>query len=346
MIRNIQNDINLLKLMMDDQNLQDDIYKPSAYWSGYQKRIHNELKKKGLDNFRNEINIGKGFSDLRRTDVEYPSNIKGKIKNNILKLPLIKKMIFDYKSLINSSLEELMFYRNEYFNNNYEEFINEVIKNNNIESFVGGGDELSLRGNRISLKYFINLLRIKNFDMFINFSKVKKVFEIGGGFGSFIHCLLHNNKNIKKILYLDIPPLLYIGTQYLKYFYGKNVISYEITRKYNNIKFKDDNSLEIYCIAPWQLKYVSEKFDLFWNTHSMSEMKIDIVKNYIKYLIKITDRETKFALILNKIENKKNSELTLPNPLINSFKENKINLIEVDKKLYHPNDGIYYTNTY
>lgn len=80
------------------------------------------------------------------------------------------------------------------------------------------------------------------------------MFEIGGGFGQYIHVLLQNYSNIKKILYLDIVPNIYVGTQYLKRFYGESVIDYNITRKMNKIQFSDNNKLEIICIAPWQIE--------------------------------------------------------------------------------------------
>ena len=38
-----------------------------------------------------------------------------------------------------------------------------------------------------------------------------------------VHFLLTNFPNIKKVLYLDVVPNIYVGTEYLKYFYKDQV---------------------------------------------------------------------------------------------------------------------------
>ena len=62
-------------------------------------------------------------------------------------------------------------------------------------------------------------------------------FEIGGGVGTNVHLVLENYKNIRKVLYLDIPPNLYVGTQYLKAFYGNAVSDYRTLKTLDSIKF-------------------------------------------------------------------------------------------------------------
>ena len=47
-----------------------------------------------------------------------------------------------------------------------------------------------------------------------NFKNIRSFFEIGGGFGSNIHFLLTNFQNIKKIVYLDTVPNIFVGTEY------------------------------------------------------------------------------------------------------------------------------------
>ena len=71
----------------------------------------------------------------------------------------------------------------------------------------------------------------KTFD----FKNIKSFFEIGGGFGANIHFLLTNFSNIKKIIYLDVVPNIYVGPEYLKYFYGKSVKDYLNTYESKNI---------------------------------------------------------------------------------------------------------------
>ena len=109
--------------------------------------------------------------------------------------------------------------------------------------------------------------------------------------------MIQNYPNIKKIIYLDIPPNLYIGTQYLKAFYGEAVIDYSNLKNKNKLKFKADSSLEIFCIAPWQIENIENKVDLLFNSHSFVEMPTKIVEYYVKNILKEGNEKTDIALI-------------------------------------------------
>jgi len=107
--------------------------------------------------------------------------------------------------------------------------------------------------------------------------------EIGGGFGANIHSLIENYENIRKFLYVHIHPNIYIGTQYLKAFYGTSVKDYSTFRGKDKIAFEDNSDLEIICIPNWSLANLSSslKIDIFHNASSFTEMPSDVVKHYI-----------------------------------------------------------------
>ena len=96
--------------------------------------------------------------------------------------------------------------------------------------------------------------RLENISKLIDLNKIVSYFEIGGGFGANIHLLLNNFKNIKKIIYLDIVPNLFVGTEYLRRFYGNSVKDYSILKEQKKIKFSKNNELEIFCIPPWKIE--------------------------------------------------------------------------------------------
>ena len=75
---------------------------------------------------------------------------------------------------------------------------------------------------------------------------------------------------------MDSVPNLYVGTEYLRKFYNKNVVDYRHTRNFKEIKFSQSNKLEIFCIAPWQIEIIKEKVDHFHNAASFVEMPEDI----------------------------------------------------------------------
>ena len=139
---------------------------------------------------------------------------------------------------------------------------------------------LSINTIKIGEVYLRMFAWIDAYSKVIDFSKIRTVFEIGGGFGAFAHTILQWFPNIRKYLYLDIPPTLYVGTQYLKHFFGNDVIDYTATRKLDTIRFSTDDSREILAICPWQIEKVEDSFDFFWNSSSFQEMPLNVVSNY------------------------------------------------------------------
>ena len=136
-------------------------------------------------------------------------------------------------------------------------------------------------GHDYSIHYLDLLEQHDNIASQIRFNDAHAVFEIGGGFGTNIHLLLENYRNIRKVLYLDIPPNLYVGTQYLKSFYDTAVFDYRDLKHLGSIEFSADDTMEILCIAPWQIERFRGTIDIFMNSHSFVEMPKNVVKNYV-----------------------------------------------------------------
>jgi putative sugar O-methyltransferase len=140
---------------------------------------------------------------------------------------------------------------------------------------------LEYESRNIAHIYLRLLDTLDHVDRKVNLKRKKKCFEIGGGFGVNVH-LLVEFFNIKKIIYLDIVPNLYVGTQYLKSFYGEKVVDFSKSKDKKSIDFEVNNDLEIFCIAPHQIDNVVSEIDFFHNAHSFVEMPKNIVSNYAK----------------------------------------------------------------
>ena len=138
----------------------------------------------------------------------------------------------------------------------------------------------------LNMAYRVDILSKKFF-----FDKIKSFFEIGGGFGANIHFLITNFPNIKKIVYLDIVPNIYIGTQYLKSFYNDSVKDYLSLSNINQISFSNNDDLEILCIPPWQIEKLNVEIDHFHNAASFVEMPKNIIENYLNFLTKFNTKE-------------------------------------------------------
>jgi len=74
--------------------------------------------------------------------------------------------------------------------------------------------------------------------------------EIGPGFGVNIHLIEQNYPEIRKFVAVDVVPNICVATEYLRNIYSDSVQDYLATREMNEIKFKDDQSLEIFIIPP------------------------------------------------------------------------------------------------
>jgi putative sugar O-methyltransferase len=139
--------------------------------------------------------------------------------------------------------------------------------------------------------YYLQLLDTIDYVDSMQCIKNKKTFlEVGGGFGVNVH-LLVELFGFKKIIYLDISPNLYVATQYLKSFYGDNVFNFSQIKEMKEIKFSDNDDLEIFCIPPQFIEKVKSKIDFFHNAHSFVEMPKNIVQNYANKITEILAKE-------------------------------------------------------
>ena len=176
-----------------------------------------------------------------------------------------------------------------------------------------------------SVHYLDMAHRIENLSVNFNFKKIKNFFEIGGGFGANTHFLLTNFTNIKKVIYLDIVPNIFIGTEYLRHHYKDRVKDYLLFKDKKEISFEDNEELEIICIPPWEIEKVNVKIDHFHNAASFVEMPEKVVKNYIKYVNKFQSKQISLISYDNFELNR-----TLDPNLLNNFFDNKLKIFKRD----------------
>tara|TARA_Y100000389_G_C17097981_1_gene334483 strand:- start:13 stop:588 length:576 start_codon:yes stop_codon:yes gene_type:complete len=133
--------------------------------------------------------------------------------------------------------------------------------------------------------------RINELSKSFDFKNITSLFEIGGGFGANIHFLLTNFPNIKKVLYLDVVPNIYVGTEYLRHHYKEKVKDYLELKNLDKINFSKNNDLEIFCIPPWMIEKVETEIDHFHNAASFVEMPKKVISNYVKFINKFNIKE-------------------------------------------------------
>jgi len=310
------------KLISDEKKINKSLYSSGPYWDYKNKKTIYQLKKKSLKNFRNLYSgVGTSFCDNLVYDIRNEHNIKGRIVSLFYNLPIIKKIYEDQLKItsghIDSYLQNLsLIYKNDqrvgYLLNKY--------KFENTTEF-GCIQKFSKNNYEFSTCYLEMADRVDILSKKFDFNKIKTYFEIGGGFGANIHFLLTNFKNIKKIIYLDVVPNIYVGTEYLKHFYKENVIDYLSTSDSKELSFENNDKLEIFCIPPWEIEKIKVKIDHFHNAASFVEMPKKVIENYAKYLKK--NNTNQISLISYDSYDLKT---TFKPELLNSFFDNNLEL--------------------
>ncbi|MDA8758156.1 putative sugar O-methyltransferase [Flavobacteriaceae bacterium] len=272
----------LLINMLDHQSKSNDLYKPGSYWQNKTKNATNRIIKFGLNDFRSHRSlIGLSFADNPILDIR-------SFWDSGLRLVFIRLLIFfvPFKKIF---LGQLKFTQNLFDQNKIlkrQIFTKSKLYSDSRfkipENSTKGGceDFVEIKGKKISSIYIKILSELKVVSSKIDYTKGKSFLEIGSGFGVLPHLMIENFPNIKKIVVVDIAPNLYISNMYLQSFYGDSVRSFDSFPIGEKIKFKEDDSLEIYFLLPDQILELDIKFDYFNNSHSFIEMPSEIVANY------------------------------------------------------------------
>ncbi len=279
-------------LIKDEKKIDKELYSSGPYWNYKNRRAIIEIKKKGLEDFRGiTAGIGTSFADNLVLDIRNEFNIKGRIVGKIFSLPLLN-IIFNGQ--INTTQNYLdSFIKNQgivYKNSKKVQNLISKFQFNNTTDF-GCVQSFEYLNKNYSCHYLNMANRINNLCKDFDFKNIKNYFEIGGGFGSNIHFLITNFSNIKKILYLDTVPNIYVGTEYLRHHYKEKVKDYLELRNLDKISFSKNNDLEIFCIPPWLIEKVDTEIDHFHNAASFVEMPKKVISNYVKFIKKFKTRE-------------------------------------------------------
>jgi putative sugar O-methyltransferase len=297
----MKNEFIYLDEMIRDMSKAKDIYRPGKYWFERAERSSKIIKSEGISKFRsNNSLIGRSFSDSFVLDSRIYDQRKFSLYN------IVNRCVSSVSSKFNNQVR----YTKRHFDakndmiNKYLESSDQVktlLRNyvipQNSTSF--GCESFKPGAENTAHLYFTLLHRHSILDKGgINFGSHRSIMEIGGGFGVNIHLLLSNYPNIRKVVYLDIPPTLYVGSEYLKSIFGSSVKTYsELRNRNGNISFLDNDDLEILCIAPWQIEDLDLDIDYFTNANSFTEMPLEVVKNYVEHIKKYLKQSGQVGLV-------------------------------------------------
>lgn len=280
------------ELIKDEKKIDKLLYSSGQYWAYKNKRAILEIKKKGLKNFRGLTSgIGTSFADNLTLDIRNELGIKGRIIGKLFSLPILNKIFNAQLNLTQNYLNAFIKNQSIVYQNNKN--IQNLIKTYKFENTLDFGciQTFKYLNKTYSCSYLEMAERVDKLSKSFNFKNTKSFFEIGGGYGANIHFLITNFSNIKKILYLDTVPNIFVGTSYLKHYFGEKVKDYTKLKNLNKISFSKNNKLEILCIPPWLIQRVDVEIDHFHNAASFVEMPKKVIKNYIKFIKKFKTKE-------------------------------------------------------
>jgi len=295
----------LLDTLINDQKNVANIYKPGPYWQKKTLSAIREIKNNGLDNLRSSTDTNSAASAYgdntvidARTILETTS-LKNRLGLVILNNTPLKKL-FDFqvdttRYLMNTILK---LEKNKLALSNPGR-LTELIENYKIENSINFGcDRISTFKNKNYSTYYLQMLNLLDLvEKNKTLKKLHSFLEVGPGFGANIHLIQQNFSNFKKFIVIDIVPNIWVVTEYLRKLYGENVKDYLLTREMKEIKFRDDTSLEIFVIPPWEIEKISSSIDCFWNSSSFVEMSPEIVKNYAEKFSNIRTKESVYNFI-------------------------------------------------
>lgn len=280
------------ELIRDEKKNNKSLYSSGPYWDYKNSRAILEIQKKGIQDFRGlTAGIGTSFSDNEVLDVRNEYNIKGRIVGKIFSLPILNIIFNSQLKLTKSYIHSYLLNKSLVYENDRN--VHDLLKKYKFENTTEFGCISSFKylNKKYSCHYLEMADRISKLSKQFNFNDISSLFEIGGGFGANIHFLITNFPNIKKILYLDVVPNIYVGTEYLRRFYKDNIKDYSDLKNLDAISFSKNNELEILCIPPWLIEKVDANIDHFHNAASFVEMPKKIVENYVKFIRKFKTKE-------------------------------------------------------
>jgi putative sugar O-methyltransferase len=293
----ISEDGDLLKLVLEDMNTADPLYRPTPYWQYYVDRFTKELGEKGLHDIRRRKNSW--ASSFTATDLLPPAPFE--IEFNRIRLlsnkytrriPNWPILMIKLGRMISQMLCKLP-YRMP-----WAMAVEDMqrLTWDSVELLARERGGRSLRETGTSLvgrpenafpvgrhSYTMNFLTYFHRYAFvakhIAFDDVRIYAELGPGLGGQAELLAKLYPEMSLLLF-DIAPMIYVSEQYLKSVFGERVISYRQTRDLPE-DFKPVPG-KIYMFGAWHMPMLRRlPVDVFWNAFSLSEMEPRVMRNYL-----------------------------------------------------------------
>ena len=289
----VADDPALLSEMMDDLRAGDERYRPTNYWTYYQKRFLPELHKYGLKNFRRRKNSV--LNAFAATDRMYRPRVKLKrlFRGSERISRIIDKIMFGRNPVLDLFVPDLPLGSITSWLHGYARRRFDLIGLNlagcPTSQYGNPEDSTAINGKPWSTMHLQYCVIFADAARFIRFKPDSVICELGTGMGRNIEVMAHLFDNATFLMF-DIPPQLYVAHQYLQKVFGSRVIGY---REAKALQPDSPGAMEyirgkIVMLPTWRMpSWASTKIDIFWNCASFQEMEPDVVANYLKLVVRM-----------------------------------------------------------
>jgi len=289
--------IEMLREMLEDMTLQEEIFQPTQFWRVASESILSELEANGFDSFRRLSSCRSFFvpsygppgNTLSDEDVSSLSEAM---------LARVSDQSKTYRTLM-ESLDGTAWatadYR-VYLAGDRTEFAPQL--QHVTETDRGNpNDQLLIEGRRFSrsmLNYLHGLVFLKSQ---LGEVGIRTILEIGGGYGTLGEILSQAGDEYAYVD-VDIPPTSAVASYYLSGIVNE-LIDYRQVRGKTSIPIPSAKQQMVIC--PWQLPCLTGEIDLLWNFISFQEMEPHVVQFYLDQGRRL---EARFVLLRNLREGK------------------------------------------
>lgn len=289
-VKQVSDDPQLLRTMMNDMKGADELYRPTNYWEHYQQFFLPELEARGLTDFRrrhNSILNSFGAVDLSFSgNLQYTGKRRIRGMNRMVRAlsVLLKKMNLEYVPTETS--ENITRYFYAHVQDKFDRVGLDIHRcpttdHGNPEDLVVIEDSKWSFAHLQICSMFIDTIPDVQFRDGMVFC------EIGPGLGRNIEILARLYPNATLIVF-DIPPQLYVANQYLRSVFGDRVLGYDEAVKIDPETAGKTISGMVVMLPSWKMpQWSGVKLDIFWNSASFQEMEPHVVQNYLSLVRKM-----------------------------------------------------------
>ena len=280
----LSDDKALLDAMMSGAERKDPLWQPTAYWRGYCERILRELNASGLAGVRTNQAILKGFAAGGVLQPTQPAEAwKRAVWHGLSRLPGVRRIIAEHRRTARAEHQQHVAAQGRLARLLIERMVDEFPGLAPPAGLANGGaeDAFEWRGHTVTADWLLFLIRTAGFYRTVPASEVRSLLEVGPGLGLSTLAHIALNPTLRVVVNVDIPPVLYISTQYLRSIDGVTIVDVRDIAESDRFEpLSQGPGVTIYQIAPWQLPRLHGSIDLFHNAYSFQEMEREVCVAY------------------------------------------------------------------